>query len=117
MPNSQFERMWKEQLPYGIEPNTAMLSGHVIGVTERKKGEPVWYIFEETKLSLDPKERFKELFARRDEWTMDQIVPYMTSLVNAGLKVDKLLLRHTRMVRTKGRDGKEKRIYISRNKR
>jgi len=117
MRDSEFQRLWREQLPYGIEPNTSMLKGHVIGIYIKKMGGNVWSIFEETKLSLDPKQRFKELFARRDEWSMEQIVPYMTSLVNAGLKVDKLLLRHTRMVRTKGSDGQEKRIYISRNAR
>ena len=74
----------------------------------------MWHIFEEKTLQLEPKQRFQQLFERKDEWTLEQIEPYLLSLLNAGHKADKLLMRHARMVRTKDEAGKETRIYISR---
>jgi len=110
MKETEFMRKWNEGLPYGMEPNMAMLSGHCIALQD------FLTIFEESKLSLDAKQRFKALFERKSEWTMDQIVPYLRGLMHeSGQTAEKLLLRHARMVRIKGPNGQKQRIYISRS--
>ena len=114
MKNSKFMNEWNDSLPYGINADKTMLKGHLIDIYEKRMHENVWYIFEEKELSLNPKQRFKTLFARKDEWNMEEITPYLATLVKSGHSVDKLLLRNARMVRRKDDDGKEKRIYISR---
>ena len=115
MKHSQFMQEWNDSLPYGLVPDQAMLIGHFIDIYEKRMGENVWYLFEEKDLSLDPKQRFKQLFERKDKWTMEEIKPYLATLVKSGHSVDKLLLRNTRMVRSKDSEGNEKRTYISRN--
>ena len=115
--HSKFMEEWLgyDALPYGIIPNEEMLIGHFIAIHDKRIGENIWYIFDENKLSLNPKERFKKLFERKDEWSMDEITPYLKTLIKCGHSVDKLLLRNARMIRKKDKDGNERRIYISRN--
>lgn len=106
---------WHNSLPYGMEPNMEMLTGHFVGIYDKRAAENIWYIFEESKLSLNPKERFKVLFERKEEWTMDEITPYLKTLIKSGHAADKLLLRNARMIRNKDKDGREIKTYISRN--
>merc|ERR1712048_223170 len=104
---TEFIRKWNEGLPYGMEPNMKMLSGHCIVLQDKVMGKYLT-IFEESKLSLDAKQRFKALFERKSEWNMDEIVPYLRGLMESGITAEKLLLRHSRMVRTKGPNEKSK---------
>ena len=116
MKENEFMQRWNEGLPYGLEPNEEMLIGHCILLKDRLMGS-YWTVFEEKSLSLDAKTRFVQLFEKKSEWDMESIKPYLRGLMKSGQTADKLLLRHSRMVRTKGADGKEKRVYISRNAR
>eukprot|EP01083_Nonionella_stella_P024948 68706_1 len=111
----RFKQEWMDSLPYGLTPKEEMLRGHLMVMYDTTSRENVWHIFEEKQLNLDPKIRFKELFERKDEWDMDGITPYLQSLIKTGHSVDKLLLRHSRMVRRKDSNGNQKRTYISRN--
>jgi len=115
MKDSEFMEEWNNNLIYGMPTNKEILYGHLIAIYQKTAKENVWFIFEETALSLDPKTRFKQLFERKDEWKKEEIKHYLASLTKSGQSVDKLLLRHSRMVRTKDNNGNEKRIYISRN--
>lgn len=115
MPDSAFKEQWAEAMPYGVVPKEEMLVGHLLALQSKKQKQRVWHIFEEKSLHLEPKQRFKQLFQRKDEWTLELITPYLLSLLNAGHKADKLLMRHARMVRTKDKAGNETRIYISRS--
>ena len=112
---SQFKEEWNNSLPYGMKPKMEMLKGHLIDIYDKKVGENIWYIFEEGKLSLNPKERFKALFERKEEWTMAGITPYLKTLIKSGHAADKLLLRNARMIRNRDSDGREVKTYISRN--
>merc|ERR1712228_450198 len=114
MKENEFMQKWNEGLPYGLEPNSRMLIGHCILLKDKILGNYL-SVFEEKSLSLDAKKRFQQLFEKKNEWDMESIKPYLCGLMKSGQTADKLLLRHSRMVRTKGTDGKEKRIYISRN--
>merc|ERR1712113_1326341 len=61
MKENEFMSKWNDALPYGLEPNVAMLSGHCILLKNRLLGS-YWSIFEEKRLSLEAKIRFQELF-------------------------------------------------------
>mmetsp|Transcript_27103 Transcript_27103/g.44527 ORF Transcript_27103/g.44527 Transcript_27103/m.44527 type:complete len:426 (-) Transcript_27103:12-1289(-) len=114
MRHSQFMQEWSDSLPYELTADVAILSGHFLSVYAKRCGENVWYILEEKELSLKPKERFQKLFAMKEQWNMQEITPYMTTLIKTGYNVDKLLLKHARMIRSKDDQGKELKSYISR---
>jgi len=115
MRQSQFEQEWRDTLPYGMPADLAMLKGHLIGIYDKRMAENMWSIFQEKELSLAPKQRFKTLFDKKEEWSEQEIEPYLATLIKSGsYTVDKLLLKHARMIRKKDEQGNEIRSYISR---
>merc|ERR1711879_509209 len=90
--------MGADMVHYSVQPRAELLLGHALHHKARVNHPGKWERFEEASLPYHVKNRFRELFAKKTEWTMEEIKPYLAGLVRAGHDMDKLLLKNTRML-------------------
>lgn len=72
-----------------------------------------WKYFPADKLSWNPEERFQALFQIRDEWTLDELEPYLERLMEeTHLSQAELLLQYTASQgKTVKEDGSPTKLY------
>ncbi|ETO17847.1 hypothetical protein RFI_19463, partial [Reticulomyxa filosa] len=115
MEKEQFLSEWQASVPYQMHCDLSMLQGYVI-LQETAK-DMFWQWFDAKELSSDPKQRFEQLFQKKDKWTKQELIPYLQLLLHTGESVDKLLLKYTKMTQEKVKDMQNEKItyYTSRN--
>ncbi|EGC38577.1 hypothetical protein DICPUDRAFT_28467 [Dictyostelium purpureum] len=94
----EFMETWKDSLPVNVTPNFSMLKGIAILITVGKDKQ-VKYINEST-LSSNPKQRFKELFTISARWTIDDIEPFIRSTIPPGNSLEQFILTYSRPITT-----------------
>lgn len=93
---------WKDVVPYGMTPNIKMLSGIALS-DESPHGGLEWRYVPKESLSPNHNERFEELFNLRARWEEDDIAPYVNFILNPGEKLDRVLLKYTRIITVDGK--------------
>ena len=76
--------------------------------------EPFWQYLPADKLPYHPEERLQAVFAIRAQWSLEELAPYLESLViETGLTQAEILLQYTTSVQssTVGEDGKTFKLY------
>jgi hypothetical protein len=69
--------------------------------------------FPESKLPSEPKARFRRLFAEMEQWTLDELLPYVARVTEEGdLTQSEVLLKYTRVVNEE-KDGKVSQMYMT----
>ncbi|TYZ69379.1 hypothetical protein PybrP1_008575, partial [[Pythium] brassicae (nom. inval.)] len=94
----QFMDKWALRVPDSVAVSAAMLRGVALTKTGKGKAARVVY-FPEEDLPLDAKQRFEKLFQVQEKWTLEQLEPFIQSLVVPGTTQAALLLKHTRSSR------------------
>ena len=91
---------WQSVLPVGVSPDLDWLS--TIAVDDVSQSGEQWLTyFPATELSVEPQERFQQLFAFRQKWNNKDVRPYLNSLpLPAGMSIDKIVLKYCRMTST-----------------
>jgi sister chromatid cohesion protein DCC1 len=99
---------WKDQVPFGMEPDLAVLSGMALSAsvpTGVAQGQSIlktqWKYFPRSELSGDAKTRFTELFQAKQRWTLAEIAPYVREVLQPGQTLDACLLKYSRALRNK----------------
>lgn len=77
-------------------------------------GTPVIRYFPESRLSVEPKERFKALFAVRRQWTMGELSPFIQPLVAVDRKLDAMIVDYCRSTIVGEGKGDAGRIFSAR---
>ncbi|CDO92937.1 unnamed protein product [Kluyveromyces dobzhanskii CBS 2104] len=92
----EFMIQWKAQFPpyFHCDLDINMLRGYFV----RPLKEKVRYM-SRTTLSLDPKERFKQLFHWQNVWGQDDIIPFIVELNTKNMKVDTFIMKYARRKR------------------
>ena len=76
--------------------------------------EPLWRYLPADKLPFHPEERLHAVFAVREQWALEDLAPYLESLViETGLTQAELMLQYTTSTHstTVGSDGKTFKLY------
>ncbi|RHY66575.1 hypothetical protein DYB37_005652 [Aphanomyces astaci] len=100
-PVAAFMEQWGFRVPDGVPIDLSLLRGIAI---LRGDASSVVY-FPQSRLSIDPKTRFHEMFAFQPKWTLAQLEPYLeyvccpSQLVTGKLTQASLLLKYTRASR------------------
>jgi len=91
-------------MPYGMTPHPDMLRGHAIIEatipTELDKSGKQWSYFPLNALVADARQRLRQLFQKRERWSLEAIAPYIADLPTPGQPMDQFLLKNTRVVNT-----------------
>lgn len=95
-------------MPEGVTPTLEYLAGQYLPAQVGAKTTLTF--FPESKLSLLPQGRFKELFAAKQKWKFQEIKPFLKDLVGPGLTEEQVLLAHSRV--SSAADGSK--LYSSR---
>uniref|UniRef100_K3WIX1 Sister chromatid cohesion protein DCC1 n=1 Tax=Globisporangium ultimum (strain ATCC 200006 / CBS 805.95 / DAOM BR144) TaxID=431595 RepID=K3WIX1_GLOUD len=94
----QFMDKWALRVPEKVRVDAEMLRG--VGLVKAQKGKPTRIVyFPEENLPLGAKQRFEKLFQAQEKWTIQQLEPFIQSLVVPGTTQAALLLKHTRSSR------------------
>ncbi|GAB9471916.1 Sister chromatid cohesion protein dcc1 [Globisporangium polare] len=94
----QFMDKWALRVPDKVTVSVEMLRG--VGLMKAQKGKPTRVVyFPEEDLPLEAKQRFEKLFQVQEKWTIQQLEPFIQSLVVPGTTQAALLLKHTRSSR------------------
>ncbi|KDO27994.1 hypothetical protein SPRG_07272 [Saprolegnia parasitica CBS 223.65] len=88
-----FMEQWGFRVPMGVAIDAALLVGLAI-----RRGEKLAY-FPADQLSVEPKQRFQEMFAFQPKWLLSQMEPYLAPLVTKNMTQASLLLKYTRASR------------------
>jgi len=92
----EFLETWKASVPMQLEPELDMLKGmalvETVGTTQSLRP------LDAEGLPRDAATRFKKLFAIREKWTREDIVPFLSQVLEPGETEDKLLMKHTRVI-------------------
>ncbi|KAF0686312.1 Aste57867_21918 [Aphanomyces stellatus] len=94
-PVAEFMEQWGFRVPDGVAIDASMLQGLAI---VRQDGLSLVY-FPESRLSIDAKTRFHEMFAFQAKWTLVQLEPYLYQLISGKMTQASLLLKFTRASR------------------
>lgn len=111
---------WMDNSPFSVQPSKELLrtGGHAIFMKGTSLVKPdKWIRYEEIDLPQDPKLRFEQLFEMKPQWKEDELKPFLTGLVRAGYDVDKLVLRNTRILEKKNKEGKKYKVFRPRHVR
>ena len=100
-----FMEAWRSRLPEGMEPNVDVLEGEALfrmGERQKMNSDQVSSIrrLSAKSLSRDPEERFSQLFSIQNEWTYQQMFPYISKLAGPGQTVEEVLLKYARPCQT-----------------
>lgn len=76
-------------------PDLRQLAGEAL--PETVAGTPCVAYFPEGELPRDPAQRFRKLFARKAQWSPEDLGPYVAPLAGPGRSAVDLLLRYTRV--------------------
>ncbi|KAI9010494.1 sister chromatid cohesion protein Dcc1 [Phycomyces nitens] len=100
-----FMEMWKRLTPDVFSPSLDMLKGLCICNERVAVHQNQIYVsyFPVAELSTDPAQRFASLFAEKKLWSVDEIRPYIEDLASDRKKQESLLLKFTRIQKTKGK--------------
>lgn len=96
---NDFERSWELALPNNVPTDPRALAGVAISFEEGSGGRKVYRYFPASRLSMDAKVCFAELFATRKQWKLVELEPYISHLIGPNTKKADLLRRFTRSVR------------------
>ena len=88
-------------------------AGEGLVVEELSGGKRIIRRCDINNLSSQPRDRLKQLFSVKKQWTREQLAIYLTPVFPAGTNIDSFLLKATRAVVTKGSDGQDIRVYTS----
>lgn len=104
-----FVEAWRSRLPEGMGPGLHVLEGEALfckGGKEKKNSGKVSNIrrLSAKSLSRDPEERFSQLFAIQNEWTYEQMFPYISKLAGPGQTVEEVMLKYARACQTNPND-------------
>ena len=98
-PREKFFEAWAEHLPSGFPaPEEAHLLGLAVMLKASTNEEPVLRSLPVLSLPLTAKERFATLFAVKRDWQLEELTPYVKSLLQPGSSITKLVLQHARSV-------------------
>ncbi|OQR91949.1 translation initiation factor eIF-2B subunit epsilon [Achlya hypogyna] len=86
-----FMEQWGFRVPMGVAIDPSLL----LGIAIRRANDKLVY-FPESQLSIEPKQRFAEMFAFQPKWLLAQLAP---SLLTEGMTQASLLLKYTRASR------------------
>lgn len=100
-----FIEAWKSRLPEGMDPKLDVLEGEALfgkGQKQKMNSDQVSSIrrLSAKSLSRDPEERFSQLFSIQNEWTYQQMFPYISKLAGPGQTVEEVLLKYARACQT-----------------
>ncbi|KXS13395.1 hypothetical protein M427DRAFT_156679 [Gonapodya prolifera JEL478] len=100
LPLDSFMLGWRKETPPDCEVDLKFLEGFY--VTETAPGRSITHIHYISKddLSLEPKDRFQELFARKQRWEEAELLPFIRDLAPDRKKLDVILLKFARVSRT-----------------
>ncbi|CAH00377.1 Dcc1p [Kluyveromyces lactis] len=92
----EFMIQWKGQFPpyFHCDLDICMLRGYFVRPLTNK----IRYM-SRTTLSLDAKERFKQLFHWQSTWEQADMVPYISDLNTKNLKIDTFIIKYARRKR------------------
>lgn len=74
----------------------ALKGAGMVLVDTTPTGTPVLRHFPASRLSQEPRERFKQLFAARARWQQADVTPFLAPLVGVDRKLDDMLVAHAR---------------------
>jgi hypothetical protein len=90
-----FMHEWRGIIPIGFEVSIDHVQGISVLVNDR-----LYPVFSEM-LPQQPIDRFNELFHLKPEWTKAELVPFIQDVCDDAIHMDKLLLKHCRVVHGK----------------
>ena len=93
---SEFEKSWKRLVPLGMQPAMDMLRGLALVQTTAVK--PSLRLLDRDTLPTDAESRFRQLFSISNQWTREDLQPYLSGILAPGQNEDQLLLQHTRKI-------------------
>eukprot|EP01122_Echinamoeba_exundans_P016584 TRINITY_DN8454_c0_g1_i1.p1 TRINITY_DN8454_c0_g1~~TRINITY_DN8454_c0_g1_i1.p1 ORF type:complete len:359 (+),score=40.43 TRINITY_DN8454_c0_g1_i1:47-1123(+) len=99
--SADFLSSWEAKLPSGAFISLDLLAGLFLSQEAGSKLNISY--FPDSKLSLLPQTRFKELFAAKPKWRLNEIKPFLKDLLGPGVTEEQLLLAHSRI--STGVDG------------
>jgi sister chromatid cohesion protein DCC1 len=106
--SSDFLSSWEAKLPSGASLSLDLLAGLFLPQDAGAKLNISY--FPESKLSLLPQTRFKELFGAKPKWRLNEIKPFLKDLLGPGVTEEQLLLANSRI--STGADGSK--LYSAR---
>ena len=95
----EFLEAWEQALPvWDLKPSLDLVRDLLLVDPDPDSPDapPTVRYFPERELSPHPGTRFKELFAVRPRWRLEDLTPFITPLVGPSQSKDDLLLSHTR---------------------
>ncbi|XP_039279908.1 sister chromatid cohesion protein DCC1 [Nilaparvata lugens] len=105
----QFLAAWQHSVPEGMETNVQQLAG--LAVIDDSAGKtPQVKLLPEKSLPEGATERLQQLFSIRQQWTLDEIQPYIEPVAVNAADVNRLLMKHARSFMSNG-----KRCYTARH--
>lgn len=103
-PHNLFMQQWEDVMPYGMLPHPDMLKGHALIeqtiLTETDKSGKQFSYFPVSALAAEPRQRLRQLFQKRERWSLEAIAPYVADLPAPNQPMDQFLLKNARVVNT-----------------
>ncbi|KAL7753292.1 Ctf8p and Ctf18p associating protein [Sorochytrium milnesiophthora] len=97
----EFLNAWREHVPEQYQVDASVLKDMSVETQDPISGVSYLQYIAVASLSSKPVERLAQLFAVKTKWTRDEIMPFVSDLVLERKKVEPMLIKHARVVRTK----------------
>eukprot|EP00743_Colponemidia_sp_Colp-15_P007026 GILK01007582.1.p1 GENE.GILK01007582.1~~GILK01007582.1.p1 ORF type:complete len:397 (+),score=66.09 GILK01007582.1:45-1193(+) len=90
----EFMQVWRRMCKDLIEPQLSMLRG--VALVYSSGVEQFVKSFLVSSLPQNPRERFAQIFAARQKWTLEDLQPYIMDIIPPNMTAAQFLLKHTR---------------------
>ncbi|XP_037081411.1 sister chromatid cohesion protein DCC1-like [Pollicipes pollicipes] len=97
---ADFTASWRQSVPEGVTTDLEQLRG--LAVVNREVSPELVVRLQATDLPEEAAGRFQALFAIKQLWTGDELLPYVEDLTSPTLKLGSLLAKHCRMTARRG---------------
>ncbi|KAJ3334779.1 hypothetical protein HDU93_007254, partial [Gonapodya sp. JEL0774] len=91
MPMTKFMDEWRKATPMDFDIDLRLLEGYFVVEMDRFVSH-IQY-FSKDDLSPEPKDRFRELYSRKQRWEESELLPFIRDLAPDRKKLDALLLK------------------------
>ncbi|GJQ10088.1 hypothetical protein GpartN1_g1879.t1 [Galdieria partita] len=93
-----FETKWQNTVPDFFQPRMEMLSG--LAIFEEVGPKMLIHALFESHLPEDIDGRVRVLFQKKNNWTLEELEPYLLPVVSDIMKIEHILRKHCRILKT-----------------